>query len=390
MSTTKKWLLMLLIGIAPTLVAQESGQNIQVIGRVLLDGALYQQNEASRVQAGAMNDGVGTRDIRLGAKAAFDQWEMKAEVGLNNNILALKDVYLLYTFSENNSLRMGNALVPFGLQSAYGTLNKDYMEDATADVYEPLRRIGITHTYYTEPLWVQYGVFTDAVVLKKTTAESGPLGYMAGGRLVWRPVLKDGLSVHGGISGLYVKPESIGDRSGNQIAYRQSHLTAVDNRTAVSLYLVDALHETKGTAEALLLYKNIKLASQFYYSHVWRREGRHYNTHGLYVTGSAQLLNPSNYRYNMGKSCVARPDDNALELTLGYGYLNLWDKKWRKESFTPGMMHAGLMQDLSVGLNYFWNKHVTIRANFHHVFINDANTDTRRVNVLQGRLQYSF
>lgn len=154
--------------------------------------------------------------------------------------------------------------------------------------------------------------------------------------------------MHGGISvGSYVKPESIGDRSGNRIAYRQSHRTAVDNRTAVSLYLVDAPHEC-GDVEALLLYKNIKLASQFYYSHV--AEGGPPLQYPLRpLRDGIRSLLPSNYRYNMGKSCVARPDDNASShpsamATSTYGQSGA-------RSPLPGM-HAASMQDLSVGLNY--------------------------------------
>lgn len=390
MHKTQRALLLLLMSLPLSLMAQEDRLNVKVMGRALLDAAAYHQNDASKTQAGVMNDGVSMRDIRIGVRASYGQWDMKAEASLNENKVSLKDVYLMYHFAKNHDLKFGNAMVPFGLMSAYGTLDKAYMDQPEANIYQPIRRIGIMHTYYNTPVWLQYGLFTDAVVLKMSAAESGPLGFMGGGRFVWRPVLQEGLSLHAGLSALYVKPESIGDRTSNQVAYRQSHLTSVDDRTAVSLYLVDAQHEAKGTTEALLLYKNFKLASQFYYSHVWRRDRQHYNTHGFYVAAAALLTNPTDYRYNLAKASVLRPSSQSLELTLGYGYLNLWDKKWRRDTFIPGMMHAGLMQDVSLGLNYFWNKHVTLRANLHHVFINDPNTDTRRVNVLQARLQYSF
>lgn len=78
---------------------------IKVTGRALFDAATYTQNAQAKSEDGKMNEGVGMRDMRVGLKATYGKWYFRGDVSYSNNKVSLKDVYLQYSFNENNFLR---------------------------------------------------------------------------------------------------------------------------------------------------------------------------------------------------------------------------------------------------------------------------------------------
>ncbi len=78
---------------------------IKVTGRALFDAATYTQNAQAKSEDGKMNEGIGIRDMRVGLKATYGKWYFRGDVSYSNNKVSLKDVYLQYSFNENNFLR---------------------------------------------------------------------------------------------------------------------------------------------------------------------------------------------------------------------------------------------------------------------------------------------
>lgn len=364
---------------------------VKVTGRALFDAATYSQNDAAKAADGAMYDGIGIRDMRVGLKAYYgDHWYFRGDVSYSNNKVSLKDVYLQYSFSKTNFIRAGHYTVPFGLSSAYSSASKEYLDEPEANVYQPGRRIGLMHTISNHNIWWQYGAFADNSALTTSTDKSGPQGYTLAGRLVWRPVMQDGAGFHIGFSGLHYKSES-DLKGGSHVAYAKKYLTAVDKRNAVSIDLTDGRWENKFTAEFQGIYHNVQVSSQYYWSHVNRVGGLSYDTKGFYVSARGMILNPVDYKYNYTTSGVDSPGSNNLELMLGYGFLDLRDTDALSNSPIAGMAGAGKMTDYSAGLSYYWNKYVTLRLNFHHMEVKQWKlSDTKRVDALQLRVQYMF
>lgn len=371
-------------------MAQEPEKlDVKLTGRALFDAATFWQNDAAESQDGKMNDGVAIRDIRVGLKATYGKWYFRGDVSYANNKVSLKDIYLQYSFSKENFLRAGHYTVPFGLSSAYSSAKKEYMDEPEGNIYQPGRRIGVMHTLYNQPLWVQYGAFADNSALSQSTDKSGPQGYALAARFVWRPVMNEDYGFHVGFSGMHVCAES-NEGKHNHIAYSKKYLTAVDKRTATAIDIDDGRWENKFTAEFQGIYRNVQLSSQYYWSHISRIGGTGYNTDGFYVSARGIIVNPANYIYNYSGSGVDNPSDKCLELALGYGYLNLKDNKAIADSYIPGMADAGRMSDLTAGLSFFWNKYVTLRLNYHYIHTHNWGREAKKVNVLQMRVQYLF
>lgn len=377
--------------------AQET-LKLDFTGRALFDVATYSQNDASKAQDGDLHDGAGVRDIRLGVRATYGQWTLRGEMGYTNNAVSARDVFLQYSFQKENFIRVGYYLVPFGLSSSYSSAKKEYMDEPQANVYEPGRRMGVMHTIYNQAFWAQYGVFADRNAWTQSTDNSGQQGYSASGRFVWRAVRNKDYGVYLGISGMRLKAESTSEGKHPAIAYSKRYLTIVDRTNATAINITDARWENKFTAEFQGIYHNFQLSSQYYWSHIAREGGNSYNTDGFYVCARGILINPANYKYNYGFASVDNPENKNLELALGYGYLNLRDSEAyakNQAAIAAGyagidLSNAGRMSDLTVGLSYFLNKHITFRVNYHYIHVSNFGLASKNVNVLQARAQYLF
>lgn len=78
-----KHTLFYLLGISYALIssAQSNPDKLQckVTGRMLLDGGVYLKNDNN------FGNGVEFSDLRIGAKVAYQNWDMKLEIGYTGN-----------------------------------------------------------------------------------------------------------------------------------------------------------------------------------------------------------------------------------------------------------------------------------------------------------------
>lgn len=98
-----------LLGISYALLssAQPNSDKLQckVTGRMLLDGGVYLKNDNH------FGNGVEFGDLRIGAKVAYQNWNMKVEIGYTGNKAAIKDAYAMYT-QKSTLYRLDNFMNP--------------------------------------------------------------------------------------------------------------------------------------------------------------------------------------------------------------------------------------------------------------------------------------
>lgn len=89
-----KHTLFYLLGISYALIssAQSNPDKLQckVTGRMLLDGGVYLKNDNN------FGNGVEFSDLRIGAKVAYQNWDMKLEIGYTGNKATIKDAFAKY------------------------------------------------------------------------------------------------------------------------------------------------------------------------------------------------------------------------------------------------------------------------------------------------------
>lgn len=352
------------------------GIKITPTARFLFDGASFRSKDVP------LTDGVVVRDFRLGLKGVYNDFNFKADVTLAQNKVSMKDVFLQYNISKTAFVRGGHFSVPFGLQSAYGSADKEYLSDPSSNIFQIGRRVGLMHSVWNKKFWVAYGAFADASSVTQSTDVSGEQGYIIGERFVYKPILGNGKLLQLGFSYNHVRAEANGVKA-KEFKYSTTYLTGVDKTKAIDAVVSDARYENKYTLELAGYYKNFAIESQYYGSRIERYGNKNaFDSNGYYVVARGIVLNRADYGYSDAAASINNPRDKALELTIGYGSLDMNDVK--------ANVLGGKMNDVSVGLAFYWNKHVTLRTNYSYITVSKPEMATKTVNALQCRVQYVY
>lgn len=374
-SNFSKHCLLLLFSLSTTTVFSQ-GLKITPTARFLFDGGKFHSKDVP------LTDGVVVRDFRLGLKGTYNEFNFKADVSLSQNKVSLKDVFLQYNINKTSFVRGGHYTVPFGLQSAYGSADKEYLSDPSSNIFQIGRRVGIMHSVWNKRLWLSYGAFADGSAVTQSTDVSGKQGYVLAERFVYKPIVGTDKLLQVGFSYNHVRAES-NSLKPKLFKYSTPYLTGVDKTKAVDAVIDDARYENKYTFELAGFYKSFALESQYYGSRIERNGGKNaFDSNGYYIAARGIILNRADYQYSEASAGICNPRDKALELTVGYGSLNMNDAN--------AAILGGKMDDVSVGLAFYWNKHVTIRANYSHIVVTKPELPNKEVDALQCRIQYVY
>lgn len=365
--------------------AQEEKLELKLSGRGLFDAAYYNEKETTP----DLTNGVHIADVRMGIKASYKKWYFRGDVSFHDNNVSLKDFYMQYSFKKNNRILLGHHIVPFGFSSAYGSANKEFLDETLANVYQPGRSIGISHLYFNKPMWIQYGIFADNSALTQSTEKSGAQGYTLAIRGVYKPLYELGKTIQLGISGIHRQAESAGAGKHNHIKYSKGFMTAVDKTKGIEVNINDALNENKATIELASYYHNLQIRTQFYTSTIHRENNAKYHSNGFYLTLMA-IVNAGDYTYNDVAASINNPSNKNLELVLGYGFLDLNDSTATGLHSSENGIMGGKMTHHNIGLNYYWNKYVTLRAEYDMLTASTATLPKQKINTLQFRMMYLF
>lgn len=343
---------------------------------LLVDAASY-SNEKNV----DLTDGVVVRDFRLGIKGTYNKFYFRADASLALNKVSMKDVYVQYNINKKSYVRGGHYTVPFGLQSAYGTSQKEFMEEPSTNVYQVGRRVGLMHTLWSEKLWFSYGAFADNKSITEGTETSGKQGYMLSERFVYRPIATEKSLLQAGFSFGHTSAEAVAKGKAHAVSYKVNYLTVVDKTPAANVTVDSARYENKYTIELVGFYKNFILETQYYNSDVARLNNKpSFHSGGFYAVARALVFGKKQYTYSKSMAGPNTPAD-ALEVGFGYTLLDLNDSKAK--------LYGGRMEDISFGLTYYWNKYVTVRTNYSFINVKTKDTDpVKKTNALQLRLQF--
>jgi len=367
----------LILSIATAFSQDLSKIKITPTSRLLVDGATFSDENVD------LTDGFAVRDFRLGLKAYYEQFYLKADVSLVSNKVSLKDVYLQYNLNDNALVRGGHFTVPFGLQSAYGTAHKQFMAEPSSNVYQMGRRVGVMHSLWNDKFWLAYGAFADNKAITESTDVSGKQGYTIAERFVYKPICREGELLQVGFSFAHVQAEAVGKDKPRTITYKTAYLSAVDKTNAVNAVVDKARYENKWTVELAGIYRNFVLESQYYSSNIKRTDAPSFKSDGFYAIAKGIVLNRADYKYSKSGAGIDSPSNKALEVALGYSLLDLNSSKTG--------IYGGKMQDVSVGLSFYWNKYVTIRGNYSYITVKTTDDEPKKkVNAFQCRIQYYF
>lgn len=347
----------------------------KITGRMLMDGGVYLKNP------GDFGHGTEFNDLRIGVKASYQNWGMKLEMGYAGNKAAIKDAFARYSY-KNSSIQVGQFYEPFSLDMLCSTFDLRFNQSPGAVLaLTNSRRMGIAYTYHTKHYYLCGGFFTDNDLSNLKNASQG---YAIDGRFVYRPVYEKGKLLHLGLAAIHRTPDgSLAEEEiRNTFTYKSPGVSTIDNRNLLLAQVDNSTSQLKIGAELLVYYHKFFLQSEYIRAHVNRKDGiQDYVAQGMYAQCSWLLLG-RNYLYDEEVACPGRPEGKSLELCARFNYLDLNDAG----------IQGGVQKDLSIGLNYYLNKHIAVKLNYSY-FISGAyvkEINNNNFSVLQGRFQFIF
>lgn len=345
-------------------------------GRLLLDGGFYIQSPQS------LYAGAHISDVRLAAKVRiYSNWYTKIDVGFANNKVTLKDAFTEYG-KDGNYFRAGYMLGYYSIDQSTSTNDLIFNTAANvAETFYPDRRIGVSYTRSLPFYYISAGAFCgDGLSFSETTKP----GYNFSGRLVWRPFNSSGQLFHIGAGALFKIPDENTETDEQQIRLKTKGVTYIPSPRTLDLSFSNVRNQVQSNVECLLFQKKWLLQTEFLYTRISQKNLHpSYLAHGGYIIGGF-LLKGNKYAYDPLDAVPVMPDEpHSILLACRYNYTNLNDFS---NKITGGSQH-----DLSIGINYYFNKYISSRLNYAHLWLDKYSALGKcGINMMQLRLQVRF
>ena len=341
-----------------------------------MDGGVYIHSPE------ALHAGAHISDVRLAAKVRiYSCWYTKIDVGFANNKVTLKDAFTEYG-KDGNYFRAGYMLGYYSIDQSTST--NDLIFNTASNVSEtfyPDRRIGVSYTRSLPSYYLSAGAFCgDGLSFTETTKP----GYNFSGRIVWRPINSSGQLFHIGTGALFKVPDEDTETQAQQIRLKSKGVTYIPSPRTLELTVGEARNQVQSNVECLFFRHKWLLQTEFLYTNIHRKNHKpSYSAHGGYIMGGF-LLKGTKYAYDTLDAVPVMPEEpHSILLACRYNYTNLND-------FSSNMT-GGSQHDLSIGINYYFNKYISSRLNYAHLWMDKYSTLGKcEINMMQLRLQVRF
>lgn len=380
----KKILAASLLLLPSTILAGEQPEfKVAPSGRILIDGALY-----ASPQKESFPDGMAIPEVRLGAKMSYGKWSSNIDMAFAYSKIGLRNMWIEYGFDKHNSLRIGNFIHQYGLQSTSASLKVTYEQPTASALYTPGLQLGAMYVHYSPRFYAAASAHVESSAL--TQAVNAPLfnqqGYGLLTRLVYRHVKNDSPIWHVGISGGFATPQRrVEDNVDIHDGFTMSanFPTKVAQVSAIGTTIDKAMNLFKFTPELVVAHKRLAFEGQYFFQQINRREGLNaFRSQSGYATLRG-LICGGDYSYVSSTAQLAAPKSKTLECVLNYNYSTLVDDK--------AGIFGGRSNVASVTFNYYFNPYITARLNYFYAHTWDrAGADPMTLNGFQARLMVFF
>lgn len=369
-------LLLLLLGIGAAGQAQEKFK-LKFRSRALLDATVSGYGKES------VQGYYRLEDFRVGFKATYAAFEVKADIGLGGGKVAVKDLLLNYHF-KNSVLAFGNSYEPFSMDMLISTADLRFHQSAASVLaFTDSRKLGVTYHYYTDSWYLATGIYTHNDI-NKIGSDEQKNAFVSTSRAVWRRQGPDHRLLHfGGAFSFRTK----------QVNTDGEPTRTIDSEGVTSMFpapLLDATvkgagTEVKGVVEALYTTPRLMLQAEYYLNRLNRTGGqRAYRPHGGYLQ-AGYLLMGRGFDYDTMYGIPGRPvSPRALELVARFNYTDMNDSR--------AGIFGGEEKDFSLGLNFYLNQYFSIKFNGSYVWTGSHCNDFygKDFFLAQARIQYIF
>lgn len=319
-------------------------------------------------------------DFRVGFKANYGKYELKADIGLGGGKVAVKDLQFNYHF-KNSVLSVGNGYEPFSMDMLISTADMRFNQSASSVLaFTNSRKLGVTFHYYNDHCYLATGVYTNNDINHLGSDKKNSL--VSTSRAVWRKRKGHNLLHVGGAFSFRTKDVNKDAPVGS---LGSAGVTSMFGEDLLGAEIDHAGTELKGLVEVLYTSRKMLLQGEYFYDRMNRTGGLEaYRAHGGYVQGS-WLLAGEGFEYDAMYGIPGRPvSDKAIELVARFNYANLNDGN--------SGISGGVEKDLSLGVNFYLNKYIGFKLSGSYVWVGDhcGSFYDKDFFLAQARLQYIF
>lgn len=412
-----------------------SKTKITIGTRVSMDGAYFKGDVTP------LKSGVTIPDARIRVSIQNGKWDAYFDADFGKGVYTQKNVFLRYSFTDQNSLRLGYATESFSISSLTSQSDLHFItRSATVNALAPGRSLGLTYKHLGSSFYTETGIYGENLYNKQ---EAGNQGFAATGRYLYVPFNNENFALHVGAAVRYKKIgggvvegtpgvftkyyhlnsglETNVDPSvrfldanvqwaDNEFKYGGEFLAVTPRFFAQGEYIASRIERSRPDK---LLFEN-QLGTLWSWSTLekWQKgnpELTALNFNGAYLEMGYLLLGNSSYKYDADNALLRGLNgNNLLEIVGRYSYTSLNDVQsgdiyWKGQNkFFPAStgivdypasspsIGGGKMQTYTIGLNYNFTSNV--RAMLHYTLskIDSYKYDDKSINMLQLRVQYKF
>ena len=242
-------------------------------------------------------------DFRVGFKATYRRFKVKADVGIGDGKLVFKDLVLGYRF-KNGVLSFGNSSVL---------------------AFSDSRKLGATYHFYNARWYLGTGIYTHNDLNEIGDGQRN--AFVSTSRAVWRKQGSDHRLLHfGGAFSFRTQEVNTPEAPTGEIGC--VGITSMFPAPLLGAGISDKGSEVKGVMEALLTAPRFMLQAEYCFDRFGRTGGKHaFCPHGGYIQGGF-LVKGRGFGYDSVYGIPGRPvSSQAIELVARFNYTDLNDGK---------------------------------------------------------------
>jgi phosphate-selective porin OprO/OprP len=366
--------------------------------------------EFRRVRLFAAGEGYGVYDYQLdiGFAPEFDLQGAVEDELLQEAGIELKDAYVgIRDIPLLGYLRIGHMRTPFSLEQLTSSNYLTFLERSLAHRLAPGRELGVTASARTpgENLTWAYGAYFDELPEEEPNIEDDNQGIRVVGRLTWTPwydVPANGrYMLHTGLSYAYTRPRARDnpDLPGTLIRAVRFNARPEIHRgdQLIDTFDIDTQQYQVLNPEFALVRGPLSLQSELSWARIDEIAGRTTDIYGAYAYASWFLTGEHRaYDREGGRFSRVIPHENFWAVRTPRGVrrgFGAWElgARWSYLEFPD--YGAQQLQDLTVGLNWYWNPNTRVMFNWIHPWARNSPLTTlvhAEGDVLSMRMQVDF
>lgn len=338
-------------------------------GRTHFDAAVF-GGDLGKTEAGNHYNAVQMNDTRFGFIASFDEkWSAKAEMCYANGGVTFRDLYIGYKIDDKSNIQAGNFWMPFGykvLGPAYRFVENSSLDNTINGIS---RKIGVAYNYNSDPLKLTFGIFSDGSV---DAAKQTNKGYNIAAKAIFRPILDQNTVLHIGVAPLFT-------HTPNTVNFNTTAPTPTKSISLASNSFTDdeQYNVFRGEIETIFISGKVYVEGRYQHANVNTPGDQNFKVGGFYLQ-SGFLLIGDQQNYNKANAYATNLSPKNLELTARYAHV----------AHNMGEDNEQITNDVTVGLNYAFNKYLMTKLNWAHGQLKDV--DVANYNFVHLRFQFVF